>query len=206
MLDLLRSVDTAIFFFINHTLANPILDWFMPFLTNLNQHWETIVVVSGLWVWLMARGGRRGRTVGILLVLSIALSDQFSSSVLKHFVGRLRPCHVLQGVRLLVDCGGGLSFPSSHAVNNFAGATVLSRYYGKYKWWWISIASLVALSRPYVGVHYPSDIAGGAIVGWLCAELTIRCWQFVEGKFVPSGESRPVSGSKPDAPRSPLAN
>ena len=188
--DFFYSVDTAVFFFINRTLSNPVLDWLMPFLTNLNQHWETLVVVSVLWLWLMIRGGRRGRTVGVLLVLSIALSDQLSSSVLKHLVGRLRPCHVLHGVRLLVDCGGGLSFPSSHAVNNFAGATVLTRYYGKYKWWWISFASLVALSRPYVGVHYPSDIVGGAVVGWLCAEAAIRAWQFVEKKISPAdGES-----------------
>ena len=195
--DFFFSIDTAVFFFINHTLSNPILDWFMPFLTNLNQHWETLVVVSGLWLWLMIRGGRRGRTVGVLLIVSIALSDQFSSSVLKHLVGRLRPCHVLQGVRLLVDCGGGLSFPSSHAVNNFAGATVLTRYYGKYKWWWLSIASLVALSRPYVGVHYPSDIVGGALVGWLCAEAAIRAWQLIEKKIARYNGGSPVGGSGP---------
>jgi len=180
MSDFLYSIDTSVFFFINHTLSNPILDWLMPFLTNLNQHWETLVIVSVLWLWLMIRGGRRGRTAGILLVLAIIVSDQFSSSVLKHLVGRLRPCHVLQGVRLLVDCGSGLSFPSSHAVNNFAGATILSHFYRKYAWGCFSFASLIAFSRPYIGVHYPSDIVGGALIGWLCAEALILAWIKIE--------------------------
>lgn len=183
MIDFLYSVDKSVFFFINQTLSNPILDWLMPFLTNLNQHWQTLVVVTILWLWLMIRGGRRGRTAGILLVLSIIVSDQLSSSVLKHFVGRIRPCHALQGVRLLVDCGSGLSFPSSHAVNNFAGATILSQYYRKYAWGWFSFASLVALSRPYIGVHYPSDILGGAMIGWACAEGIIVAWTAIDAKI-----------------------
>ncbi len=183
MSDFLYSIDTSVFFFINHTMSNPIFDWLMPFLTNLNRHWETLVVVSILWLWLMIRGGKRGRTAGILLVLAIIVSDQFSSSVLKHFFGRLRPCHVLQGVRLLVDCGSGLSFPSSHAVNNFAGATILSHYYRKYAWGWFTFASLVALSRPYIGVHYPSDIVGGALIGWLCAAALILAWTKIEVLF-----------------------
>ena len=181
--DLLYSIDTSIFFFINHTLANPVLDWLMPFLTDLNKHWQTLVVVGFLLAWMMIRGGRNGRTAGALLVISIVISDQLSSTLLKHLVGRLRPCHVLSGVRLLVDCGSGLSFPSSHAVNNFAGATILSTYYRKYRWWWFSFAALVALSRPYIGVHYPSDILGGAAIGWICAESVIWAWTKVEKWF-----------------------
>ncbi len=184
MVEFLYSIDKAVFFFINRTISNPVLDWLMPFLTDLNKHKLTIVIVVILWLWLMIRGGKTGRTAGILLVLSIIVSDQFSSSVLKNLIGRLRPCHVLQGVRLLVDCGSGFSFPSSHAVNNFAGATILSHYYGKYAWGWFSLASLIALSRPYIGVHYPSDIAGGAVIGWACAYGLIALWEFMEGTII----------------------
>jgi undecaprenyl-diphosphatase len=183
MPDFLYSIDTAVFFFINRTISNTVLDWLMPFLTDLNKQKPTIVIVAVLWLWLMFRGGRVGRTAGVLLVVSIIVSDQFSSTVLKHLFTRIRPCHALQGVRLLVDCGGGYSFPSSHAVNNFAGATILSHYYRKYAWGWFSLASLVALSRPYIGVHYPSDIAGGALIGWACAFCLIAGWEFVEKKL-----------------------
>ncbi len=184
MIEFLYSIDKAVFFFINHTISNPVLDWLMPFLTDLNKHKPTIVIAVLLWLWLMVRGGKTGRTAGILLVLSIIVSDQFSSSVLKNLVGRLRPCHVLHGVRLLVDCGSGYSFPSSHAVNNFAGATILSHYYRKYAWGWFSLASLIALSRPYIGVHYPSDIVGGALIGWACASGMIALWEFIERAII----------------------
>jgi undecaprenyl-diphosphatase len=185
MSEFLYSIDKAVFFFINHTLANPVLDVVMPFITDLNKHLIVIILVIILWLWLMIKGGRTGRTAGILLVLTVACTDQLSSTIVKHLVHRLRPCHVLAGVRLLVGCGSGYSFPSSHAVNNFGGATILSHFYRKYKWGWFSFATLVALSRPYVGVHYPSDIVGGAIIGFCCAMIIIYCWQSVERKFFP---------------------
>ena len=183
MLEFLYSIDKAVFFFINHTISNPVLDWLMPLLTDLNKRKPVVIVVALLWLWLMIRGGRRGRTAGLLLVAAIVVGDQLSSSVIKHLVARVRPFQVLQGVRLLVDCGSGYSFPSSHAVNNFAGAVILSHYYRKYAWGWFSFASLVALTRPYVGVHYPSDIVGGAIIGSLCAYGVIKIWEAVETKF-----------------------
>ncbi len=183
-MEFLYSIDKAIFFFINRSLSNPVLDWIMPLLTDLNRKKPVIIIVGLLWIWLMIKGGRTGRTAGILLVLTIIVSDQVSSSLLKNMVARLRPCSVLQGVRLLVDCGSGYSFPSSHAVNNFAGATILARFYRKYAWGWFSFATLIALTRPYVGVHYPSDIVGGAIVGIACALGMIAAWEIVDSKYI----------------------
>ena len=183
-MEFLYSIDKAIFFFINRSLSNPVLDWLMPFLTDLNKQKIAVIIIGLLWIWLMIKGGRTGRTAGILLVLAIVVSDQVSSSLLKNFVCRLRPCHVLQGVRVLVDCGSGYSFPSSHAVNNFAGAVILARYYRKYAWGWFSFATLIALTRPYVGVHYPSDIAGGALVGIVCAVGIIAAWEFIDRRYI----------------------
>ncbi len=183
MSDFFYSIDTAIFFFINHTLSNPVFDVLMPFLTDLNKHRPFQIVALFAWLTLMIKGKKEGRTVGVLLIATIVVSDQFSSSVLKQLIGRIRPCHVLSGVRMLVDCGSGLSFPSSHAVNNFAAATIISYYYRKQKWWWFSFASLIAFTRPYVGVHYPSDIAGGAVIGVGCALAVIYSWKFLKNKF-----------------------
>ena len=183
MIDILYSVDVTIFFFINHTLANPVLDWLMPFLTDLNKQEPVLIIlpfVIGLILW---KGGSKGRiTVGVLIA-TVIISDQFNSSFLKELFGRIRPCRALEGVRLLVDCGGGLSFPSSHAVNNFAGAFVISHFYKEQKWYWYTFAFLVAFSRPYVGVHYPSDILAGSLIGIGIGFLTTYLWKMFSQKF-----------------------
>ena len=187
MSELFSSADRAVFFFINRTLSNPVFDWLMPFLTDLNKSPIALAITALLLLWMLVKGKKAGRTAGIILILTIIVSDQLSSSVIKQMFARLRPCHVLQGVRLLVDCGSGYSFPSSHAVNNFAAATVLSHYYRKYRWGWFSFASLIAFTRPYVGVHYPSDAIGGAAIGWACAYALILSWEYVNRNYVEKG-------------------
>ena len=128
-MDFLYSIDRAIFLFLNQTLSNPVGDVLWPLITDYDKLWPVRIVLGAVWLWLLIRGGRRGRTVAIMLVPLLFLSDKLSSSVIKEIVGRPRPCHemnglpIMQSIHLLVDCGPGKSFPSSHAVNNFAEAT-----------------------------------------------------------------------------------
>ncbi len=176
MIEFLYSIDVAIFFFINHTIVNPVFDWFMPFITDLNKN-KPVLVIIALWIiYVLWKGGKTGRITIGMLVVTILISDQINSGFLKELFGRVRPCNALDGVRTLVDCGPGLSFPSSHAVNNFAGATIIANFYKKQKWLWFSIAALVALSRPYVGVHYPSDIVVGGFLGFTIGFVMIAVW------------------------------
>lgn len=165
MVEFLYGIDAGVFLFVNRTIQNAVFDLLMPFLTDLNQNKPALVVVALLWVLLLVKGGRRGRIAALLLIPAIVVSDQLSSSVIKPLVDRVRPCHELLDVRLLVGCGAGRSFPSSHAVNHFAGAWVLAHYLPKLRWIFFSIAGAVAFSRVYVGVHYPSDVVGGALIG-----------------------------------------
>jgi len=132
----------------------------------------------------------------------VVLSDQLSSSVLKQLFDRARPCHTVNGipivpeVRLLVGCGSGRSFPSSHAVNNFAVATLFVMYYRRWGWAFFTWASLVALSRVAIGVHYPSDILGGALIGVILALGLVGLWRFLEPHVLPGqgGTHKEVSG------------
>ena len=183
MIDFFYSIDVAVFFFINHTIANPFFDWLMPFLTDLNKN-KPVLWFIGLWViYVLWKGGKTGRVAVGILIITIIISDQFNSFILKGLFERVRPCRALEGVRMLVDCGGGFSFPSSHAVNNFAGATVLSHFYKKQQLYWFIFAGFVAFSRPYVGVHYPSDIIAGGIIGFLIGYLLTNLWVLLEPKF-----------------------
>jgi undecaprenyl-diphosphatase len=180
VLDSLNTIDVELFRFINGSLSNKIFDFLMPLLTDLNRQRVVLVMAAVLILWMLIRGGRNVRLAAILLIVVITVSDQFSSSVVKYWFERPRPCHVLQNIRLLVGCGSGYSFPSSHAVNNFAGALVLSFFIPRYKWWFFGYASVIAFSRIYVGVHYPSDAVGGAVIGLICSGCVICIFLILE--------------------------
>lgn len=161
-------LDVAIFYLVNVRLASPQFDVIMPFLTDIDN-WR-MVIALGLLA-LLIFGGKKGRIATLLLIVTVTITDQTSSTLLKPLVERARPCNTLPGVRLLVDCSGAFSFPSSHATNLFGAAFLLSRFYAAPWPIFFTIATLVAYSRTYVGVHYPSDVLGGALLGVLCAWL-----------------------------------
>jgi undecaprenyl-diphosphatase len=73
--------------------------------------------------------------------------------------------------------------PSSHAVNNFAAATLFSHFYPKYRYVLFSGAFIVAISRIFVGVHYPFDMLVGAVLGIIMAMLMLYVWKFINSKF-----------------------
>jgi undecaprenyl-diphosphatase len=161
-----NALDTVVFLFLNRGFANPVFDTVMPFVTNVH-HWKIPIVI--IWLALMVFGRKKGRVTAILVVVILVLSDQLSSSVIKPWINRTRPCFVLSGVRLLIDQSGSPSFPSSHAANMAAMAVLFSVKYRRFAALFIAIALVVSYSRIYVGVHYPSDLIGGWVVGIACA-------------------------------------
>ena len=182
MAELFYGIDLGLFYFFNQTIANPLFDKIMPFITE-EDHW-ILLYITGLSI-LLWKGGRTGRYAVATLLITVIISDQLNSEVLKDYFDRLRPCKTLDDVRLLVSCGSGESFPSSHAVNNFGAATVASFYYERHKWLFFSTASIVAFSRVYVGVHYPLDLLTGAIVGVIIGIIVL----FIINKFYKKDES-----------------
>ncbi|MDA3862032.1 MAG: phosphatase PAP2 family protein [Melioribacteraceae bacterium] len=162
MYDFLYNIDLAIFTFLNQTISNPLFDKFFPFITDV-KNWYIAFII--LWFTTIFKGGRIGKISAVGAILLIAVSDQISSSMLKPFFERVRPCNVIENVNILVNCTRSYSMPSSHAVNNFAVATFFSRLFPKLKVILFVVATLVALSRPIVGVHYFSDIFIGAFIG-----------------------------------------
>ncbi len=179
-MDFILNIDRWLFHLLNGQLVNSIFDRFFPFIT-LQSNWLLLYVI--LSIWLIWKGGKRGRIAILVLVLTIIVSDQMSSNFLKHLIERIRPCNDYISVRLLINCGPGFSFPSSHAVNSFAAAVILSHFYKGNRVLFYSIAALVAYSRVYVGVHYPLDILGGALLGIIIALLIVTVYEFLSSKF-----------------------
>ncbi len=180
MIDFLYSVDVSVFYFINGTLANSFFDRIMPFITEV-KNWYLVYIL--LWFIILFKGGKYRIAMAISMILLVTITDQVSSALLKNLIERVRPCNALPDVHLLVGCTGSFSFPSSHAVNNFAAAMFFSYFYKHLKWILFSVAAIVAISRIFVGVHYPSDVIGGAVIGtilgYLCVKLTERILRII---------------------------
>jgi len=93
--------------------------------------------------------------------------------VVKGLVGRPRPFVTLHHVHLLIGRPGSTAFPSSHATTAFAGATIVSYCFPRAAVPLYAVGAMVAFSRVYVGVHYPSDVIAGAVIGTAAALLVI---------------------------------
>ena len=177
------SLDVKAFRFLNTTLANPVLDTIMPFITDFKK-WRIFALAA--WLALMILGGTKGRWAALLLIPLVAASDQLTSSVLKPLTVRLRPCEVLGNVHFWYEgnrwiwtpsevVGGfktSFGFPSSHAANFTAAMLFLSLVYRRWvPYVCLPFAGLVSLSRIYTGVHWPSDVLVGIIIGAALAWL-----------------------------------
>jgi undecaprenyl-diphosphatase len=191
MTEFLYTLDVAIFTFVNSTLSTTVGDFLWPYITDYDRYLPVRILFVAVWLALMIKGGKRGITAALLVILVIVCADQLSSFVIKPLVLRPRPCHMVDGtqvvqtVHLLVHCGGGKSFPSSHAVNNFAVATLFTFFYRRWAWALFGWASLVSLSRVAVGVHYPSDILGGALIGVAVAAIVLSLWTLAGRTIAP---------------------
>ena len=161
-MDFLYSIDLAVFYFFNHTISTGFLDRFFSIITDVNKWYIAYIILIGIAFF---KGGRRGKIAVIGLILLIVVTDQTGYRVLKELFERVRPCNALADAITPMGCAGGYSFPSNHALNNFAAAVFLLRIFPAYTWIFITVAILISISRIYLGVHYPSDVLGGAIIG-----------------------------------------
>lgn len=169
------TIDQSLFDFINQTLANPVLDALLPVYREKTT-WIPLYLVM---VVLLYRVYGWKRTLWLLLCIAgtLAVADQLAATLLKPWIGRLRPCAepaVADHARILVGCGGKFGFPSNHAVNHFALAMILSLTWLRdhARAWRILVfawAATIALAQVYVGKHYPGDVLAGAILGSLLA-------------------------------------
>jgi undecaprenyl-diphosphatase len=166
---MLQNWDAALFQFVNSGLENPFFDAVLP-LFREKWFWAPLYLFVGTFSWL--NFGKKGWLVVLGLIFSVGLSDVTSSRLVKKNIQRLRPCNdptMMERVRLRAPCGAGYSFTSSHAANHFAAAVFIIGVFGRLARWVkpaaLGWATAVAFSQVYVGVHYPGDVLGGALLG-----------------------------------------
>lgn len=168
MNEFLYSIDIDLLYFFNHNLSSRVLDSFFLLITNVRNWYIAYAALLGICFFY---GGTKGKIAAGGVILLIIFCDQVSHNILKEIFERVRPCNELKNIITPAGCGGTYSFPSNHAFNNFAAATFFFLLYKNLKWILFTAASLVAISRVYLGLHYPSDIFTGAMLGILFGYL-----------------------------------
>lgn len=148
-----------------------------------NFIWPGIVsIVIFLWLKRM-----RGLALVLATALAVSISD-FLGATLKELIARDRPCHVLSHIKDIANCSNSFSFPSNHAVNSFTFATIVTLAYKNLTFLLYVSALLIGYSRIYLGVHYPTDVLSGTLLGILIGFLGykyfyLKILNFFKNKF-----------------------
>ena len=185
MIEYLDTIDQQALIAIN--------SWHAPFFDNLmwcitsKLSWLLILVAV---IVALRHDRKQALLVIATLLLTILISDQISSGLIKHTVERLRPSHnpdIASSLHLVNGYTGGMfGFTSSHAANSFSVVMLLSLMFGyrRVTFALMMWAALQCYSRMYLGVHYPGDIIGGTIVGLLVGWLVYRLWLWTERRWM----------------------
>jgi len=175
------EADKYIFNLINNKWNNSFFDAVMPLLRNSN-FWLPLYLF--LLVFALVNIKKSGWFI-LLTICTAALTDIVSSHIIKNHIFRLRPCqdaNLVGTIRVLVSyCPQSSGFTSSHAANHFGLAAFASGtlypYAGKWIYLTYAWAFLIIYAQLYVGVHYPIDVLGGALVGVMAGLLTSSIYQ-----------------------------
>ena len=158
------------FLYFLQSLHNPVLDKIMVFITSLGNEgllWIGIAVVMVFF--------KKYRKCAISMGISLLLMELVGNVILKDLIMRERPCWIDPSIELLVKAPSSFSFPSGHTFAGFAASVTIFLNHKREGIAAIAVASLIAFSRMYLFVHFPTDILGGIVLGIVVAALVYFC-------------------------------
>ncbi|MEO6720173.1 MAG: phosphatase PAP2 family protein [Ferruginibacter sp.] len=173
----IKNWDRLLFKKINHDWTNSFLDGIFPI-------WREAITWVPLYIFLLIlvliNFGAKAWPWIVAFIVTVTLTDQVSSHLIKPFVNRARPCYdvlLADQIRLLMGyCSSSRGFPSSHATNHFGIAIFIYRtmkpYFGKWCYLFFLWAASISYGQLYIGVHYPSDVIVGALLGTVIGYIT----------------------------------
>lgn len=179
MLETLLNLDGGFLLFLQESVRNPILDNIMIFITSLG---------NGGLIWIAATViliiPKKTRKAGIMSAVALLGSLIINNNIVKNIVQRPRPFVTFTDLQIIIPTPSEFSFPSGHTSSSFAAASVfythLPKKIGVLA---IVLAFLIGLSRLYVGVHYPTDVIAGILMGIFLGYLAENIVNFVGKKL-----------------------
>lgn len=163
-----QGLDNSILIYIKNNMHGPIMDKFMVIMTSLGNGGFMWIVIG-----IILLISKKYRKVGFITLIALLFSAILGEGILKHLVQRSRPFTHVSAVKLLIAEPLSFSFPSGHAASSFAAAGVLAKYFKDYALEFFSMASIIAFSRLYLYVHYPTDVAAGIVLGLICSKAAL---------------------------------
>ncbi|WP_293788592.1 phosphatase PAP2 family protein [uncultured Pedobacter sp.] len=187
MIESLQQFDVELFLRIHRGLSNSFFDWLMPLMRN-RFFWSPLYLF--IIIFCIRQYKKQGYYIIGMVLFTFALGDLIASRLIKPWVSRVRPCNDLSLANDIihrVPCGSGLSFPSAHATNHFAIAVFLiCIFYSRWKpilpigiFW----AFIISFAQVYVGVHFPVDVATGALLGITIGIICSRIFKKLQPDF-----------------------
>lgn len=165
----LTAMEGGILLFIQENLRMPVLNEIMCFITTLGNKGYVWIAFALLMLCF-----KRTRKAGAVCAVALLLSLLVTNITLKNIIQRIRPYEVIDSLKIIVNAEHSYSFPSGHSSSSLAAGWAMFRTLPKK----LGVPALIlgvviALSRLYVGVHFPTDVLGGIIIGVAVAELAI---------------------------------
>lgn len=171
----MNGFEINILYWIREHLTCPFLDGILPPISALSAHGE-IWIVLALVLIAIPKTRRAGVTMAVTLILCLCIGNL----TLKPLIARVRPYDVVD-VPLLVEKLSDFSFPSGHTLASVGAATALTLYHRRWGAVALVLAAVIAFSRLYLFVHYPTDVVAGALLGvalaFLAHDIVCRVWR-----------------------------
>ena len=167
-MEALQKIDVNTLLWIQDHLRFEQITPAMKFITTLGNAGIVWIVITAILLLIP-----RYRRAGFASLIALALGFLITNVFLKNTIARVRPYDTINGLNLLVARATDWSFPSGHACSSFASASSIAMLeYKKEGTVALILATLIAFSRLYVGIHYPSDVLVGIVIGILCARIS----------------------------------
>lgn len=177
-MNIIQNADISILLYIQEHIRK---EW-------MNGFWRVITFLGeGGWFWILLAIilliGKKTRRAGAAAALALIIGTLIANVCLKNMVARVRPYDTYSALIPLISKQKDWSFPSGHTCASFASAFVYIRLLPKkYGILTMILACLIAFSRLYLGVHYPTDVLAGIVIGWLASVIAIWLVHYLSGK------------------------